>query len=249
VIGRSHVSIELVPRSRESLDADLRVLHARFPAVSMVNVPDLLRFPVRSWEACHLARAYVPRAVPHLRAMDFDLTARFALKDLLAEHGLSEALVVQGDAPQELCHRIYSTRSVELVAAIKAALPGVRVYTAFDPYRTSLRAEADSARAKLEAGADGFFTQPFFDLRLMDVCADLLAGCEVYWGVSPVMSRQQRRYWEVKNHAILPASFEPTLEWNRGFARAALGWVRERAASIYFMPIRTDLVTYLEGIL
>jgi methylenetetrahydrofolate reductase (NADPH) len=249
VSSRTQVSIELVPRSRESLDTELRLLRARFPAVGMVNVPDLLRFPVRSWEACHLARAYVARAVPHLRAMDFDLTGRFVLKDLLAEHGLSEALVVQGDPPQDLAHRVYPTRSVELVAALKTALPGVRIYAAFDPYRTSLRAEADAARAKLDAGADGFFTQPFFDLRLMDVCADLLAGCEVYWGVSPVMSRQQRRYWEVKNHAILPASFEPTLEWNRGFARSALDWVRERAASVYFMPIRTDLVTYLEGIL
>jgi methylenetetrahydrofolate reductase (NADPH) len=247
--ARSQVSIELVPRSAESLDADLRLLRERFPQVSTVNIPDLLRLPVRSWDACQRARRSVERAIAHLRSMDFDLTGPFALKDVLATRGLSEVLVVRGDAPQELGRRIYPTRPAELIAAIKSQLPGLRVYAAFDPYGVSLHSAGERARAKLDAGADGFFTQPFFDQRLMDVCAELLVGCEVYWGVSPVLGPQTRRYWEVKNRVVFPASFEPTLAWNRRFAQAALAWVRERGTHVYFMPIRTDLVTYLEDIL
>jgi methylenetetrahydrofolate reductase (NADPH) len=246
---RSQISIELVPRSAESLDADLRLLRERFPRISTVNVPDLLRFPVRSWDACQRARRSVERAIAHLRSMDFDLTGPFVLKDLLATRGLSEVLVVRGDTPQALGRRIYPTRPTELIAAIKSQLPGLKVYASFDPYSSTLHAAAALARAKLDAGADGFFTQPFFDLRWMDVCAEVLAGCEVYWGVSPVLGPQPRRYWEVKNRVVFPAGFEPTLAWNHRFAAASLAWVRERGAHIYFMPIRTDLGTYLEGIL
>src|SRR5215475_12458363 len=72
VCGMTHVSIELVPRSASSLAADLQLMRERLPAVRMVNIPDLLGFELRSWEACRQARASVPRAIPHLRAMDFD---------------------------------------------------------------------------------------------------------------------------------------------------------------------------------
>jgi 5,10-methylenetetrahydrofolate reductase len=247
--GQSQVSIELVPRSVESLDADLRLLREHFPQVSTVNIPDLLRFPVRSWDACQRARAFVERAIAHLRSMDFDLTGPFVLKDVLATRCLSEVLVVRGDAPQELGRRVYPTRPTELISAIKSQLPGMKVYASFDPYRSSLHAAGELARAKLDAGADGFFTQPFFDLRQMDLCAELLAGCEVYWGVSPVLGAQTRRYWEVKNRVVFPAAFEPTLAWNRRFAAECLSWVREHGMHLYFMPIRTDLVAYLEDIL
>jgi len=245
----SPVSIELVPRSAESVEADLRALRAHFPQVSTVNIPDLLRFPLRSWDACQRARAYVERAIAHLRSMDFDLNGPFVLKDLLATRGLSEVLVVRGDAPQELARRVYPTRPSELISAIKSQLPGMKVYAAFDPYRSSLHAAGERARAMLEAGADGFFTQPFFDLRLMDVCAELLTGCEVYWGVTPVLRPETRRYWEVKNRVVFPTSFEASLAWNRRFAGECLAWAREHGAHLYFMPIRTDLLEYLEDIL
>ena len=245
----TYVSVELVPRSPASLAADLQVLRERLPSVRMVNIPDLLGFELRSWEACRQARGVVPRAVPHLRAMDFDLERRLpALVETLQASDLREVLVVQGDAPQDLQHPVFPTKSAELIRALKAALPGATVYAAVDPYRASFRIEMELVAAKLDAGADGFFTQPFFDLRLMDVWSELLAGREVYWGVSPVTSERTRRYWQTKNNAFFPASFEPTLEWNRRFAADCLAWVRARGANIYYMPIRTDIAAYLEGI-
>jgi methylenetetrahydrofolate reductase (NADPH) len=247
----THVSIELVPRSPDSLRADLQVMREHLPAVRMVNIPDLLGFELRSWEACRQARAALPRAIPHLRAMDVDLEHGVrALVETLRAADLHEVLVVQGDRPQDLHRPVFPTRSVELIRALKAALPaGGTVYAAVDPYRASFRAEMDYLEAKLEAGADGFFTQPFFDLRLMDVWAELLAGHTVYWGVSPVLAERTRRYWQTKNNAFFPAAFVPTLEWNRRFAVECLAWVRARGAHIYYMPIRADLREYLGGIL
>lgn len=246
----THVSIELVPRSAESIAVDLALIHSRLPSVRMVNIPDLLAFELRSWEACRQARGTVARAIPHLRAMDVELERGVPqLVDTLRAAGLAEVLVVQGDRPQDLHRAVYPTKSVDLIRALKAADPAMRIYAAIDPYRSSVRGEIELAAAKREAGADGFFTQPFFDLRLMDVWADLLAGDEVFWGVSPVLSERTRRYWQTKNNAFFPAAFAPTLEWNRGFAADALAWVRGRGSHIYYMPIRADIASYLDGIL
>lgn len=46
----NNISLELVPRSIESLETDLQIVRERFPGIQMVNIPDLLRFEVRSWE-------------------------------------------------------------------------------------------------------------------------------------------------------------------------------------------------------
>jgi methylenetetrahydrofolate reductase (NADPH) len=148
-----------------------------------------------------------------------------------------------------MSRRVFRTSSVELIRAIKAQMPGLRIYAAIDPYRSGIKTELDYIKRKIDAGADGFFTQPFFDLRLMEIYNDLLPGADIFWGVSPVMSVRSKDYWDNLNNAIFPPDFEPTLAWNRRFARAALDFARETDSSLYFMPIRVDLVEYLRGLL
>ncbi|MCG8588322.1 MAG: methylenetetrahydrofolate reductase [Proteobacteria bacterium] len=245
----TRISVELVPRSEAAIAADLELLTRDFPELETVNIPDLLRFPLRSFDACALAKTRLPHAIPHLRAMDFDPERPFPLAEVFAREGFDEVIVVQGDAPQDLARRVFPTRSSDLVRIIKRDCPGATVYTAFDPYRSGLRAELEHARAKLDAGADGFFTQPFFDLRWMEICAEVLAGCRVYWGISPVLGARTRRYWETKNRAWFPGDFESTWEWNAAFGARALAWARERGDGVYFMPIRADLGRYLRGVL
>jgi len=245
----TRISIELVPRSPESLEGDLKILREDFKLIQMVNIPDILRYELRSWEACRQARSTVPCAIPHLRAMDFDLDAPDPLKVLLSPGDLGEVLVVQGDPPQDLVHRVFPTKSVDLIRAIKSLNPQIKVYAAIDPYRSSFRQEMMYIEAKVDAGADGFFTQPFFDQGLMGVWADLLRGMEVFWGISPVTSERTQQYWETKNNAIFPGAFKPTLEWNRQFAKEMLVWAKSHNTNIYFMPIRLNLIRYLGGIL
>lgn len=112
-----------------------------------------------------------------------------------------------------------------------------------------MRAESYSIKRKIQAGADGFFTQPFFDLRFLEIYAELLEGKEVYWGVSPVLSDKSVNYWETKNNVVFPKNFAPTLEWNIDFAQKVLEFVTRTNSNIYFMPIRTKLADYLSGIL
>jgi methylenetetrahydrofolate reductase (NADPH) len=243
------ISIELVPRSAQAIEDELSVLSEHFPSVRTVNIPDLLRMDMRSWEACALGRARLPRAIPHLRALDFDCDRPFPLTDFFREHQLNEVLIITGDPPQDMAHRVYPTSPAELIPHVKRALPGIKVYAAFDPYRSGVRRELEYTQVKLDAGADGLFSQPFFDLRLMDVWAELLEGVEIYWGVSPVVRPRQRRWWETKNQAFFPGDFEPSLKWNQRFAREVLGWATERDTNLYFMPIRLGLLEYLGGIL
>lgn len=243
------ISIELVPRDAESLNRELQQVREHFPAIDTINIPDLLKFPLRSWQACGQARQLFPHAIPHLRAIDFDLRHPFPLAETFARHGIDSVLVIAGDQPQDMSRRVFRTSSVELIRALKNQLPGLTVYAGIDPYRSGIKNELDYVKRKLDAGAAGFFTQPFFDLRLMEIYHDLLAGLEIFWGISPVMSERSKDYWDNLNNAIFPPDFEPTLEWNRRFARQALEFVHQRQASLYFMPIRVDLVAYLEGIL
>ncbi len=242
------ISIELVPRSAESLEQDLRQVRQHFPAIDTVNIPDLLKFSLRSWNACGQAKAFFPHAIPHLRAIDFDLNKPFPLVETFARHGIDSVVVIAGDQPQDMSRRVYRTSSVALIKAIKTQCPGLRIYAGIDPYRAGIKDELDYVKRKLDAGADGFFTQPFFDLRLMEIYHDLLPGIETFWGVSPVMSERSKDYWDNLNNAIFPPDFEPTLAWNRCFAREALKFVQRKGSNLYFMPIRVDLVEYLEGI-
>ncbi len=247
-------SIELVPRDEATLQRELRQIAKRFPGFDTVNIPDLTRFELRSWVACRLARRFVGRAIPHLRAADVDLLgahggglALDVLKQHLSAARLHEVIVVQGDTPDGDTPEGV-TSSVALIRALRESLPELTIYAALDPYRSSPQRECAYAAEKRAAGADGFFTQPFFDLRYQDVWADLLDEERVYWGVSPVLAASTRRYWERRNRAFLPRDFEPSLAWNRRYAAAALAWAEERQASLYFMPIRADLVELLGGL-
>jgi methylenetetrahydrofolate reductase (NADPH) len=102
---------------------------------------------------------------------------------------------------------------------------------------------------KRAAGADGFFTQPFFDLRLLEVYVDVLQTDTVFWGITPVVSANSVKYWEEKNNVVFPKKFKPTLSWNRAFAKKIVEYVKKNGGNLYFMPIKIDIVEYLEGIL
>jgi methylenetetrahydrofolate reductase (NADPH) len=243
------ISVELVPRSSDSIAADLGVLQSSFPQVRMVNVPDLLRFSLRSWEACKICRESGFRALPHIRAMDFHVEDAPALAERLRAFDLRQALVIGGDAPTDLSRMAHNTTSPEFIRALRRADPELRIYSGFDPYHQGLQAELESVREKLEAGACGLFTQPFFDLKFADLCANLLPPTQVFWGLSPVISASSQSYWKVKNRAFFPSGFQADLSWNQALARDFLSWTQERQESVYFMPIRVDLKAYLEGIL
>lgn len=245
----SRISLELVPRDEEGLQRELNVVKDLFHQVNTVNIPDLWRFQLRSWEGCALAQSKFAHTIPHIRARDLDPDAPLPMAGYLQEKGIQEVLVITGDVDSKQGEVKTGCTALEAIAKFKRELPELKVYAAIDPYRAGPKEELAYIQQKLEVGADGFFTQPFFDLRLMEIYAEQLQELEVFWGVSPVTSETSREYWEKRNRVVFPRKFVPTLEWNREFASQALTFVRKLKGSIYFMPIRTDIKQYLKGIL
>ncbi|WP_019554809.1 methylenetetrahydrofolate reductase [Propionispira raffinosivorans] len=241
------ISIELVPRGEAAIREELELLKNNFTCIDLINVPELLRYELHSWEGATVAKEFYREAMPHIRAIDIDLDKPLPMASYLVEHKISEVLVITGDPPQDMGRTIYPTVSTDVIRKFRDELPHIKVYAGLDQYRSSMRQEEYNIRRKIQAGAAGFFTQPFFDLRYLEIYAEILAGVEVYWGVSPVLSERSVNYWESKNNVIFPKAFQPTLEWNIDFARQALDFVKKQDANIYLMPIKTNLLPYLSG--
>lgn len=248
------VSLELVPRNAEALVLSSELV-PRFPRINCINIPDLLRFPIRSWQACQILETVKANAnqhsmeyIPHLRAMDFSLDVPFPHREFFVKHNIRQVLVIAGDPPQDKNLKTYDTTSSALIKKLKAELPDIKVFAAFDPYRSNIRYEINYVKEKEDAGADGFMSQPFFDLRLLEIYAEYLEGKNVFWGISPVMSESSRMYWESRNRAIIPKSFKPDLFWNVDFGRRVCQFCEKNGFNLYLMPIKVDLEAYLSGL-
>lgn len=242
------ISIELIPRNNNELTSQIIEISKVLPQIDTLNIPDLLRFPTRSWEACQFGVPFFKQVIPHVRAIDFNLSSHFELIEYFKENNIGSVLVVTGDKPQDMSRKMYRNTSLELIRIIKKELPSLKVYAGIDPYRSSLTNEFDYVRDKIEAGVDGFFTQPFFDLRLLDIYMDHLDNVPVYWGICPVMSEKSKSYWESKNEVSFPKSFKLEYDSNIDLAKNIISRANERNSNAYFMPIRAEPIQYLKDV-
>ena len=240
------ISLELVPRDEQYINEQVAFVEKSIPHISAVNFPDLMRFDIRSWDACRMVGHSQLDRIAHLRAIDFDIHQPFPLTGFLKENNIRKVLVIEGDKPQDMKHLIYPTSSVDFIRKLKKEAGDVVVYAAFDPYRNNIRYELEYLLQKIEAGATGFFSQPFFDLRLLEIYSEYLEGQDVYWGISPVTGERSKHYWETRNRAIFPKSFVPTLDWNVRFGQEVMNFCRQSNFNLYLMPIRINLPDYLQ---
>jgi len=245
----TNISIELVPRTLASLEQEMQAINTHFPQINTINVPDLLRFDVRSWDACIRGKRCFSTAIPHIRSMDFDLSKPFELGKVLLAENLDTVLLVTGDIPQDMSKRVYNTACLDFIRFFKRKYPATKVYASIDSYRSGTKQELNYVKQKLDAGADGFFTQPFFDMRLLEIYYDQLSDCDVYWGVSPVLTEGSKNYWEAKNNVVFPKDFTPNMEWNTQFGKDVLSFAQANSQNVYYMPIRADVIEYLRGVL
>ncbi len=243
------MSVELVPRSWSELKVEFNKIQSEFKEFDSVNIPDLLRFDIRSWEACAEAKKHFKTAVPHIRAMDIDMKKPLPMAEFLIENGTEEVLVLTGDPPQDFNRKIYTSTSVDVIRKFQRELPNIKVYAAIDQYRSGVRTELEYVQRKEDAGAVGFYTQPFFDERYLEFYEEMLDGYKVFWGITPILNHNSLRYWEVKNRAIFPRGFEPDWNTNIEVARKIIKKVNEIDGDIYLMPIRTNIEAYINGVL
>lgn len=242
------VSVELIPREPKQLREELELLQTYKDRIDIINIPDLLRFETRSWEGAAIAQEYFPLSMPHIRAMDVDLERPLSMQGFLREKNIREVLVIEGDPPQDMGHETYPTTSTDVIRKFRSEMPEVKVFAGIDQYRGSMRHERRRVQRKALAGAAGFFTQPFFDMRYLEIYHDMLEGIEVYWGVSPVLSPRSQSYWERKNNVVFPKDFQPTMEWSIEFAKRVMDFACREDSSLYLMPIKTDLEKYVKGV-
>jgi methylenetetrahydrofolate reductase (NADPH) len=243
------VVVELVPRDLAAVAAQLTEV-AELERVDAVNLPDLTRFDLRGWQAAvEVRRAGSWTAIPHVRAMDVDLRRPWQPLEALDAAGIDEVLVITGDPPTDMRHPVTGANVIDVIRMIKRARPTWRVYAALDPYRAGFASERDYVQRKLDVGVDAFFTQPFFDVRLMAVWRELFPGVPIYWGVTSVTSERSRNYWLTRNRAVFPGGFEPTLAWHRRFAGEALDFAARHDSHVYFMPIRVGIRAWLGEVL
>lgn len=243
------ISVELIPRTPEDLRQQLTMIHENISGIDLINIPDLLRFETRSWQGAAMAMEYYPAVMPHIRAIDVDLSQPLVMQHDLREHGITEVLVIEGDPPQDMSHKVYPTVTTDVIQKFHHEMPEVKVYAGIDQYRGSMRQEMYRVQRKLQAGAVGFFTQPFFDMRFLEMYADMLEGQNVYWGVTPVVSERSQSYWEMKNNVIFPKDFQCTLEWSIDFGRKVKAFAEQTESNLYLMPIKANVQDYLSGIL
>ena len=242
------ISLELVPRDVDSFSKELATVRSRFPGIDTLNIPDILKFDMRIPETCRVAAGYFNDVIPHIRAVSVDRGDEMSYSDIFDVQGIKEVLVVLGDNPEIVSKSSDPCDTIDLIRKFKKERPDVKVYAGIDQWRTSFEEEMEYVKKKIDSGADGFFTQPFFDVELLEKWAKAVGKTSVFWGLAPVIRESSKHYWETKNKVVFPKSFECTMKWNQDFARRVLELSRENNFNVYFCPITVDFEKYLEGI-
>jgi methylenetetrahydrofolate reductase (NADPH) len=94
----------------------------------------------------------------------------------------------------------------------------------------------------------GLFSQPFFDVRLLDIYLDQLKGIPFFAGLSPVTSDKSMSYWEDVNQVVFPENFKPTLSYNVKLSQDCLESAKVKNQNAYLMPIRIKAQEYLSAL-
>ena len=242
------ISVEIVPRDEKSFQEELTLVNNLFPSVDTINIPDILKFDMRIPEACEVAKPYFSKVIPHIRAVAFHKDTSFEYKDLFEKVGIKEVLVILGDNPEIVSKSENPCDSIDLIKKIKREMPKVKVYAGIDQWRNSFEEELDYINRKIDAGCEGFFTQPFYDIGLIEQYGSKLKDIDIFWGLAPVIRESSKHYWETKNNVKFPDNFQCTMEWNKIFAKEVLKYTKEDKFNVYLCPITVDIESYLTGL-
>ncbi len=236
------ISFEIVPRTPQAFDDQYRFALGLGESINMINVPDIQRFDIRSWDTAKKINRNVHQFVPHFRATDFSLESG-KLFEIIEENELDHVLLVSGDPPEGM-RKVHNTSVLDLISAVHKRFPKITIHAGFDPHRSGLQDECDYVFRKVDAGASSFFSQPFYDTRLIEIYAEHLQGIDTFIGLSPITTTASKNYWEVKNKVKFPNTFKAEYDWNINFSNQVIAMARDMDFNIYFMPIRIDLENF-----
>ncbi len=239
--------VELVPRDIEHLKKEAQEILAQFPFINGFNIPDVLRLENRSHDAARALLDIGINAIPHIRTVDRSLEETTRIVHELVDAGLTHVLFVTGDHLENGRTR-FEVSPLHITEVIKPKFPNLKVYCGMDPYRQSFQQELVYCRQKKEAGADGLFSQPFFDKDLARIYLEQLEGFEFFVGISPVLTEKSFHYWINRNHAFFPKKFKLTEESNYDIGAEIVETAHAFNQHCYLMPITFSATDYVRGV-
>lgn len=242
------IALELVPRTLETLLQESKDCLSRFP-ITTVNVPEIRTVALKSFESARMLLENGVPVTPHFRMVDRSLTELLDKLEALISLGLKQVLIIAGDPPKDVGFQPSGLTSVLAIREIRRIYPKLKIFAGLDPFRTSFREELDYARRKLDAGADGFYTQPFFSVGMLEQWMEQLPNAEVWYGIAPVLSEKSRLYWENTNKVVFPPDFTIDLEGNVRTGRALLKAIAQAKQRAYLMPVRVGAAEYVGSLL
>ena len=95
----------------------------------------------------------------------------------------------------------------------------------------------------------GVFTQPIFDINLVQLLLNLPISGEWFIGISPVLTKPSYDYWTTRNNVVFPKNFTCSEDHNTAIAKDILNLCHEKNMHNYIMPIKADIKHYLNAIL
>jgi methylenetetrahydrofolate reductase (NADPH) len=240
--------LELIPRDIDLLKKEAKIMLQQYPEISGINIPDINKLAIRSYEAADILLEEKIDIIPHIRSIDNPLDDSLEIIRKMIDKGLSALLVVKGDDPSDETKKMFSVTSIDIVKKMKSIYPKIKIYCALDQYRTSYEEELEYCKRKIDAGADGFFTQPFFDKELAEKYLQKMKNTEIFIGISPVTSEKSLLYWKNRNKAIFPNDFKVDLDSNCELAKEIMALADSYNQHTYLMPIKIEPQKYLEKI-
>ncbi|MBL9208421.1 MAG: methylenetetrahydrofolate reductase [NAD(P)H] [Opitutaceae bacterium] len=162
--------------------------------------------------------------MPHLTCVGHDRTELENLADRIHGDGFRNIMALRGDPPKGAVSFQPAAGGLryasEMVALLKARHPdfclGVGGYPEKHPEATSLDADLDALKAKVDAGAGFITTQLFFDnevyFRFVDQCHARGIQIPVIPGIMPVLSLKQIQRFTTLCGTALPAKLLRRLE-------------------------------------
>ena len=235
------IYLELVPRNQK-LIADSHWAIRSFKTIQGINVPDILRISNRSYDAVSELAKHNINCIPHIRICDFSHEDLFKLSETLKKWGYN-LLLISGDPPPNPLQPVFKHNLVKIIKELTKHIKTEHLRVAMTHIAKVLR-RIHLFSKKLD-GAKGLFTQPIFDLNLVNILLDQCTPCEWFIGISPVLSEKSYNYWTSRNNVVFPSDFKLSMDYNTTIAKEIIQLCEEKKQNNYIMPITCELQPYL----
>ncbi|MEK9727460.1 MAG: methylenetetrahydrofolate reductase [Candidatus Margulisiibacteriota bacterium] len=243
------IYLELVPTSLEKLSLESHWALNTFKEIKGINIPDILRISTRSFDAAaHIAKDDID-SIPHIRICDFNMSQLSELCHKLSIQNVSRILLISGDPPPNPLQPVFKHNIIEIIKELSTQFKSINFYAGCDPYRQSIRSELNYSEEKIKAGAMGLFTQPIFDINLAKILINSSITSQWFLGISPVLTEKSYNYWVTRNNVFFNSKFERSLDYNINIGKDMIELCKTENHNNYIMPIKTDLQSYLKGLL